>query len=146
MRNVRLTVAYDGTDFHGFAMNGELRTVMGVLTAAVSRVVRRPVELTGRRADRCRSARVGTGRHRDDPGRHRPPPAAAKPQRAVPPDIAVRSIDWAEPGFSARFSATSRSYRYDIWNHPQPNPLIARTVVARAVRLDVDAMNERPAS
>ena len=32
MRNVRLTVAYDGTDFHGFAMNGELRTVMGELS------------------------------------------------------------------------------------------------------------------
>ena len=47
MRNVRLTVAYDGTDFHGFAINGELRTVMGVLAAAVARVVRQPVELTG---------------------------------------------------------------------------------------------------
>ena len=43
----RLTVAYDGLGFHGFAANPGVRTVMGDLAAAIATVVRRPVELTG---------------------------------------------------------------------------------------------------
>ena len=44
---VRGSVAYDGTDFHGFAPNVGVRTVLGELSATISLVVRAPVELTG---------------------------------------------------------------------------------------------------
>ena len=47
MTQARLTVAYDGREFHGFAANPGVRTVMGDLSAAVATVVRRPVDLTG---------------------------------------------------------------------------------------------------
>src|SRR5690606_31269482 len=43
---VRLTVAYDGTPFHGFALNPGVATVAGRLTEALERVLRHPVELT----------------------------------------------------------------------------------------------------
>ena len=43
---VRLTVAYDGTGFHGFAANEGVRTVGGTLSDALSRVLRAPIELT----------------------------------------------------------------------------------------------------
>src|SRR6186713_2968801 len=46
-RRVRLTVAYDGSGFRGFARNPGVRTVMGDLGEAVATIVRRPVELTG---------------------------------------------------------------------------------------------------
>ena len=132
MRQRRLTVAYDGTDFHGFAISAAQRTVLGELTAAVSRVVRTPVELTG--AGRTDAGvhgwgQVVSGLLPDDTDLRRL-------QRSVNglcgPEIAVRSAEWADPEFSARFSATSRCYHYDVWNHPDPNPLAARTVVARA--------------
>ena len=42
VRRARFTVAYDGTDFRGFAPNHDVRTVIGDLTAAISRVVRAP--------------------------------------------------------------------------------------------------------
>jgi len=141
-RNVRLTVAYDGTDFHGFAINGEMRTVMGELSAAVARVVRQPVDLTG--AGRTDAGvhgwgQVVTGLIPDDTD-------LGRLQRSLNglcrPDIAVRSAEWAEPDFSARFSATSRCYHYDIWNHPDPNPLVARTSWHVRNPLDLVAMNE----
>jgi tRNA pseudouridine38-40 synthase len=145
VRNVRLTVAYDGTDFHGFATNGDLRTVMGVLTEAVARVVRQPVELTG-------AGRTDAGVHGWGQVVSGSIPAATdlgRLQRSLNglcrPDISVRSIDWAEPDFSARFSATSRAYRYDIWNHVEPNPLLARTSWHVQQRLDVGAMNDAAA-
>jgi tRNA pseudouridine38-40 synthase len=40
------------------------------------------------------------------------------------PAIAVRSAEWVADGFDARFSATWRRYRYDVWNAPFPNPLL----------------------
>jgi len=46
-RRARFLVAYDGADFHGFAPNVRVRTVLGELSAAISLVVRTPVELTG---------------------------------------------------------------------------------------------------
>ncbi len=141
MRNVRLTVAYDGTDFHGFAVSAGQRTVMGELTAAISRVVRVPVELTG--AGRTDAGVHGWGQvisgllpDTTDLGRL---------QRSVNglcgPEIAIRSAEWAEPDFSARFSATARTYHYDVWNHPSPNPLLARTSWHVADPLDLMAMN-----
>ena len=52
LRNVRLLVAYDGTDFRGFAESDGVRTVEGELRGAIERVVRRPVELVlGGRTD-----------------------------------------------------------------------------------------------
>ena len=47
LRRAKLTVAYDGTSFHGFAENDGVRTVMGELRDAVEKVVRQHVELVG---------------------------------------------------------------------------------------------------
>jgi tRNA pseudouridine38-40 synthase len=47
---------------------------------------------------------------------------------------------WAAPDFDARFSATSRNYRYHVWNDPAPNPLLAATSWHVPHRLDLDAM------
>ena len=47
VRNIRLTLAYDGTDFRGFAESDGVRTVMGELRRAVEIITRGPVELTG---------------------------------------------------------------------------------------------------
>ena len=142
LRNVRLTVAYDGTDFHGFAISAGQRTVMGELTAAVSRVVRTTVELTG--AGRTDAGVHGWGQVVS--GLLPEDTDLRRLQRSVNglcgPEIAVRSVEWADPEFSARFSATSRCYHYDVWNHPDPNPLAARTSWHVPDPLDVDAMNE----
>jgi tRNA pseudouridine38-40 synthase len=141
-RNVRLTVAYDGTDFHGFAANAGVRTVMGELSAAVARVVRAEVELTG-------AGRTDAGVHGWGQVVTGLIPAATDLGRLMRslnglcgPEIAVRSAEWAAADFSARFSATARSYLYDVWNHPEPNPLVARASWHVPVPLDVHSMGE----
>jgi tRNA pseudouridine38-40 synthase len=139
-RNVRLTVAYDGTDFRGFAESQGVRTVMGALRAAVETVTRRPVELTG-------AGRTDAGVHGWGQVVSGEIPADTDLHRLVrsvnglgAPDLVVRDAAWADPDFSARFSATGRAYRYDIWNEPTPHPLLARTTWHVPQRLDVDAM------
>lgn len=141
-RNVRLDVAYDGTGFRGFAASEGVRSVLGELTETIERVVRTPVDLTG--AGRTDAGVHGWGQvvsgripSDTDLGRLR-----RSVNQMLRPEIAIRRAQWVDEGFSARFSATARSYRYDVWNDATPNPLLARFSWHVPTPLDVAAMNE----
>ena len=128
LRRARLTVAYDGTSFHGFAENDGVRTVMGELRDAVERVVRRSVELVG--AGRTDAGVHGWGQvvSCDLPDDTDLDGLVRRINRMCGPQVVARSAEWtAAPDFSARFSAKWRHYRYDVWNAPQPNAFLATT-------------------
>lgn len=133
-------VAYHGAGFRGFAANPGVTTVMGELSRAVATIVRLPPEelvLTG-------AGRTDAGVHAwgqvvsgDLPADTDLADLARRVNRLCTPGIAVRSAEWADPDFDARFSATSRTYRYQVWNDPAPNPLRAGTVWHVRQPLDV---------
>lgn len=113
---------------------------MGVLAGEMERILRRPVELTG-------AGRTDAGVHAwgqvvsgDLPADTDLDGLARRLNKLCAPDLAVRSVGWADPDFDARFSATWRQYRYHVWNDPAPNPLLADTVWHVAPRLDLPAM------
>lgn len=124
---VRLTVAYDGTAFHGFARNPGVPTVGGRLTEALQRVLRHPVELTcAGRTDKGVHAHgqvvdFATAEGVDLPSLCRALNALCGPEVAVR-DPALVPMDW-----SARFDATSRRYRYTIRAHEVPDPFSVHT-------------------
>jgi tRNA pseudouridine38-40 synthase len=151
---LRLDLAYDGTDFHGWATQPGLRTVQGLLQAALSQVLRLesvPVTCAGR-TDTGVHAR-GQVVHLDVPddvlgavvGRSTAPPVDALVRRlngVLPADVRVRGGREAPNGFDARFSALWRRYAYRIADDPAAvDPLTRRWVMARPRRLDVEAMN-----
>lgn len=140
VRRARLVVAYRGTDFRGFAVNEGVRTVMGELAAAIERIVRRPVDLVG--AGRTDAGVHGWGQvvSGDLPAEVDLDDLARRVSQICAPDISVRSASWAAADFDARFSATSRRYRYHVWNDVVPNPLLAEFVWHVARPLDLDAM------
>ncbi|MDW3216185.1 MAG: tRNA pseudouridine(38-40) synthase TruA [Ilumatobacteraceae bacterium] len=140
LRRARLTVAYRGTDFRGFAENRGVRTVMGDLVRAASKVARRDLEFS-------MSGRTDAGVHAwgqvisgDLPAGLDLGDLQRRVNKMCAPEIAIRSAEWAEPDFDARFSATSRRYRYHVWNDPAPNPLLADISWHVHRPLDVDAM------
>ncbi len=141
-RNVSLLVAYDGTDFHGFAESNDVVTVMGTLRATLEQVLQVELDLTA--AGRTDAGVHGWGQVVT--GRLPAGADLARLQQSVnrmcAPAISIRTAEWAEETFDARFSATSRAYRYDVWNHPHPNPLVARTSWHVPHELDLDVMNE----
>ena len=128
-RRVRLTLAYDGAAFKGFATQVDVATVQDSLSAALSRVLRRAsVPVTG-------AGRTDTGVHAwgqvvsfdvraaTDLGRlHR------SLNGICGPGIVVREAAWAADDFDARFSALWRHYRYSVLNTPWPSPFLTRTV------------------
>jgi tRNA pseudouridine38-40 synthase len=140
-RNVALMVSYDGTDFHGFAESPRVATVMGSLRATLEQILQTELALTA--AGRTDAGVHGWGQVVS--GRIPASADLVRLQRSVnrmcAPTIAIRSAEWVDDDFDARFSATSRAYRYDVWNHPQPNPLLARTCWHVPEPLDLDAMN-----
>lgn len=125
---VRLTVAYDGRGFRGFAANPGVRTVSGTLTDAISRILGHDVKLTG-------AGRTDSGVHAwgqvvsfDAKADGLDLPALQRGlNKLCGPTIAVREAVRAPPDFDARFSAAARRYRYVVLNRAVPDPFLAAT-------------------
>ena len=139
---VRLTLAYDGAEFRGWAKNAGQRTVEGVLSGALSRALGNDPKLSvAGRTDAGVHARgqVVSFVADDDVDLERL-------QRSVngmlAPEIVVNEVRRAPEGFNARFSATAREYRYRIDTGPWPDPFEARFVWHRPGDLGVTAMRE----
>jgi tRNA pseudouridine38-40 synthase len=125
---VRLTLAYDGSGFRGWARQREQRTVEGALEGALSRVLGAPPRLSvAGRTDAGVHARGQVASFRSEG-----PVDVVKVQRAVngmlAPEVVVLDARPAAPGFDARFSATAREYRYRIDLGAWPDPFESRFV------------------
>ena len=151
---LRIDCAYDGADFSGWAAQPGLRTVQGTLEEALATALRVPevrVSVAGR-TDAGVHAR-GQVAHVDvepevvdaSSGRSTDPPLVALARRVdgiLPPDVRVRRVSQAPPGFDARFSAVWRRYAYRIADAPEcADPLLRGHVLGWGRRLDVGAMN-----
>ncbi|MGO8873258.1 MAG: tRNA pseudouridine synthase A [Acidimicrobiales bacterium] len=140
----RLTVAYDGSGFHGFAAQQGQRTVAGCLAEALGRITRCPVTLT------C-AGRTDSGVHALDQVVHFDLPAERSADldpaalvkscnSQLAPAIVVRGAEVAPPGFDARHSAVGRRYRYLVVNAPVADPLLAGLAWHVSDPLDFRAM------
>jgi tRNA pseudouridine38-40 synthase len=153
---LRLDIAYDGTEFAGWALQAGQRTVAGVLDDALSTVFRVPVQL--RAAGRTDAGVHATGQvaHVDVPVEAlanayprttRPDdseflPLVRRLARFLPADVRVLDIDRAAAGFDARFSALRRHYVYRLSTAPYGvEPHEARFMTAWPRPLDVEAMS-----
>lgn len=151
---LRIDLAYDGTDFSGWATQPSLRTVQGTLEAALATALRVPearVVCAGR-TDAGVHAR-GQVVHLDlaaedlaaSAGRSTDPAERALLRRLngiLPPDIRVRAVAEAPAGFDARFSAVWRRYAYRLVdNDAALDPLTRHHVLPWRAPLDVEAMN-----
>ena len=154
---LRLDIAYDGTDFAGWAPQAGQRTVAGVLDEAMTTVFRASVRL--RAAGRTDTGVHATGQvaHVDVPDDALPhayprSPRAGEPEflpllrrlgRFLPTDVRVIRISRAPAGFDARFSALRRHYIYRLSTAPYGvEPQRARYVTAWPRTLDLDAMSK----
>lgn len=123
---IRLSVAYDGAPFHGFARNEGVRTVGGDLTQAITTVLGVPVELTcAGRTDKGVHARAQVVTFDAPVGAVDPVRLTKSLNKLCGPAIAVWGATTVAADFDARFTATARRYRYVIHNSPTPDPFTA---------------------
>jgi tRNA pseudouridine38-40 synthase len=122
---LKLTLEYDGTHFHGWAVQPGLRTVEGVLRDALGVFSSFSGLVVAGRTDTGVHALGNVVSVDVDGG----PPArrvAEALSAALPDDIAIVSAGEAAPDFNARHSARSRSYRYRIWRRRERSPFEQR--------------------
>jgi tRNA pseudouridine38-40 synthase len=143
-RIVRLVLAYDGTDFRGWARQREasIRTVEGVLTGVLGDVVGEEVRLSV-------AGRTDAGVHARGQVASFPTSSviAAERLRAavngrLGPEVVALQVADAPAGFDARFSATAREYRYRIDTGEAPDPFSARFVWHRPGPVSVAPMRD----
>ncbi len=140
--NYRLTLQYDGTDFHGWQMQAARRTVQGELTRVLSLLDGREVVVHG-------SGRTDAGVHAEGQvasvqlGREI---EADKLRAAIngnlPPDLRVTRAEAVEDDFHARFSARGKTYLYRIVNAPVISPFWVRYAYQEARPLNCERMRE----
>lgn len=142
MRVIRLTLAYDGTDFRGWAQqrNPSVRTVEGSLVEVLTRVVRHDVRVSV-------AGRTDAGVHARGQVASFLTSSRLAPERIqkatngfLSPEIVVLDACEAREGFDARFSATAREYRYVIDSAPVADPFTARYVWHRPTELSIGRM------
>jgi tRNA pseudouridine38-40 synthase len=141
-RTLKLLVEYEGTGFHGWQVQKDVRTVQGELESAFERITRERVRITG--AGRTDAGVHALGQVASLSTTHTVSTAQlGRGLNALTgPDVAVRDVQEADPDFSARFSANGKLYRYSVLNRPSPSPLLRRTHLHVRRPLDVEAMAE----
>jgi tRNA pseudouridine38-40 synthase len=143
---VRLDLSYDGTDFSGWAAQPSRRTVAGVLTAALARLVGADTPLGLTVAGRTDAGVHATGQvcHVDlpwDAWATLGPSLLRRLAALMPPDARVRDVTAVPETFDARFSATFRRYEYRVTDTPWgPEPLRRFDTLGWMRPLDLDRM------
>jgi tRNA pseudouridine38-40 synthase len=137
---VKLTLEYDGTEFSGWAAQPGLRTVEREVRASLDEIY--PTWSALAVAGRTDAGVHALGQVVSYEAEGGPPAerAAAALNSLLPDDIAAVESAAAPDGFSARFSATGRRYRYRIWRRAVHSPLERRRSLWFPRPVDEDAL------
>jgi len=140
MKNYKIVLGYDGTDFRGWQRQPDSRTVQGVLEEALRKITRKRTVVHG--AGRTDAGVHALGQTASFRGAFKlSDQVLLRALNAVlPEDVRVFSLVEAPPDFHARKSARSKLYRYRIACAPQPNPLDRRFVLHWPYPLKVGRM------
>jgi tRNA pseudouridine38-40 synthase len=115
MHNIKLTLAYDGTEFHGWQIQPGQPTIQGALTDVLRKITQENIQIHA-------AGRTDVGVHARGQVAHFKTGSeltAAEFQRAfnalLPPEIRVVAVEEVGPDFHARWNALSKTYEYRIF-------------------------------
>ena len=146
MRNIILTLCYDGTNYHGFQRQKNGITIQEVVETAIEKVTGENVSITG-----C---------SRTDAGVHAAKYVCNFKTKSfvpadkfcfalnsyMPADVSCTSSAETYLDFHARFSAKNKTYTYTIFNAPHSNPILCRFAWHYPLKIDVEKMKIAAAS
>ena len=142
MRNLLVTIAYDGTDYHGWQVQPNGITVQQAVQDAVEKIIQKRENIVG-----C--SRTDSGVHANSFCFNMRTESSIDPYRFVgamnavlPDDIAVKDCVEVPLDFHARYDCKGKEYVYKIWNSPQRNPFLLDRYLHYKKPLDVDLLNK----
>lgn len=138
MRNIKLTLEYDGTNYNGWQKQPNLPTIQGTVEEALTQLTKTSINIIG-------AGRTDTGVHAEGQVANFhtdvsiPVVAFQKGLNAIlPHDIVVTAAEVVPAEFHARFSATSRRYRYTLLNRNFPSALLRYTSYFYSTYIEVN--------
>jgi len=138
--NIKLTVEYDGTNYHGWQMQANCDSIQAVLERAISTFLRTPTRVIG-------SGRTDAGVHALGQVVSFVTEKEMQPYRIrralnalTPPDITIKEVGIVPEFFDPRRDARSRVYEYHILNRPTPSPFYLKRAWHLHNPLNVEAM------
>lgn len=145
MRNLMLTICYDGAGYHGWQIQQNAVSVQQVFQEALVRVLHEKPDIKGcSRTDSFVHAREYCISLKTE---HTIPCARllGALNHFLPEEIAVLDCREVSPDFHARYSCTGKEYVYQIWNNPVRNPFLNHRALHYWYALDLDKLNEAAA-
>lgn len=142
MRNLKLTLEYDGTNYHGWQKQPGLSTIQGILEECIAKLAKEPVHVKG--AGRTDAGVHALNQVANFKSQLRLPEEIVQKaiNRMLPEDIVVKKVEEVPLGFDARRYAKSKTYRYTLLIRPYRSPLERLYSLFIPFPLDVEAMAE----
>lgn len=140
-RRVKLTVAYDGTNYHGWQVQPEGDTIEAELNRHLSDLLREEIHVLGASRTDAGVHALGNVAVFDTTARMPIEKIALAVNTRLPSDIRVQESEHVRDDFHPRFCDTTKTYRYQIWNRPIPNPLVSRYSTYYYYALDAEKMH-----
>jgi tRNA pseudouridine38-40 synthase len=140
MRNIKLTLGYDGTDFNGWQTQPDFRTVQETLETAIGQLTDEKIRVNaaGRTDAGVHAVAQVVNFYTDTT--HAPDVFVRAVNAHLPPDVVIsEALDMPE-SFDANRDAKRKLYRYVIHDAPTPDPFMRRYCCHTRHRLDADAM------
>jgi tRNA pseudouridine38-40 synthase len=142
MRNIKLTVAYDGSEYFGWQKQVNKRTVWEELYKAINKICKLEGKLISASRTDAKAHALGQVVNFKTDSQI---PTDAFPKalnQILPNDIVVYRAEEVDLEFHSRFSAKSRTYRYIILNSPFPSPHHRNYVLWFPYELKIEKMQE----
>jgi tRNA pseudouridine38-40 synthase len=142
MRNIKLSIEYDGTGYHGWQSQVNATAVQDVICSAIRGLTGETINLTG-------SSRTDTGVHAYGQVANFLTASEIPADRfsyalngALPYDIVIKRSEEVDMDFHSRFSAKGKKYRYLIYNSAFPSALMRNRAYHVLYKLEVEAIEQ----
>ena len=137
MRNIKITIEYDGTNYHGWQIQPNAITIQAAIQDALAKITKTQTRIIG--AGRTDTGVHAAGQVANFHSHSQMSPIAFQKalNATLPRDIVINDVEEVPPDFHARFSAVSRTYRYTILNRAYPSALLRNNTYFFSESIDV---------
>ena len=141
MRNIKITIEYDGTNYHGWQIQPNAITIQAAIQDALTKITKTQTPIIG--AGRTDTGVHASGQVANFHTRSQMPLISFQKalNATLPRDIVIIDVEEGPPDFHARFSAVSRTYRYTVLNRAYPSALLRNNTYFFPEPIDVQGVN-----
>lgn len=145
MKNIKIIIEYDGTEYHGWQCQGDLPTVQKTIEDSIRKITGENVKITGSGRTDAGVHAIGQVANFFIETRMDPETLRKAFNSTLPRDISIIRAREVQDGFHAQFSSRSKVYEYRIFNRPHPPALQRNRVWHVREKLDTKKMREAAA-